>query len=376
MRRRHLVIAALATLATLGLLFSPRAHVAAQSLPTSISDKDFWSMVVGFSEPGGFFRSDNLISNETTFQHVIPELQKTPHPGVYVGVGPDQNFTYITALKPKMAFIVDIRRQNMLLHLMYKAIVEMSTDRVDFLSRLFARPRPEGIGPESSAQELFDAFETVTGTEEMAQKNLRAIFDHLEHTHGFPLTEEDEGAIKYVYTSFYIGGPEIRYSFPRSDFSGAQWFPTYVDLMVQTDLDGKNHSYVASEENFKTLQAYEKSNLIVPLVGDFAGDRVLRAIGRYLREHDATVTAFYTSNVEQYLFQGDGWRKFFSNVAMLPVDQHSTFIRAYFSRAGFRVPPLGPGLQSTTLIDPIHGLLDAFANGEVRSYYDVVSRSR
>ena len=61
MRRRHLVIAALATLATLGLLFSPRAHVAAQSLPTSISDKDFWSMVVGFSEPGGFFRSDNLI---------------------------------------------------------------------------------------------------------------------------------------------------------------------------------------------------------------------------------------------------------------------------------------------------------------------------
>ena len=88
MRRRHLVIAALATLATLGLLFSPRAHVAAQSLPTSISDKDFWSMVVGFSEPGGFFRSDNLISNETTFQHVIPELQKTPHPGVYVGVGP------------------------------------------------------------------------------------------------------------------------------------------------------------------------------------------------------------------------------------------------------------------------------------------------
>ena len=114
----------------------------------------------------------------------------------------------------------------------------------------------------------------------------------------------------------------------------------------------------------------------MPLVGDFAGDRVLRAIGRYLREHDATVTAFYTSNVEQYLFQGDGWRKFFSNVAMLPVDEHSTFIRAYFSRAGFRVPPLGPGLQSTTLIDPIHGLLDAFANGEVRSYYDVVSRSR
>ena len=376
MRRRHFLIAACATVAALGLWFSPRAHVAAQSLPTSVSDKDFWGMIVGFSEPGGFFRSDNLISNETTFQHVIPELLKTPHPGVYLGVGPDQNFTYITALKPKMAFIVDIRRQNMLLHLMYKALVELSTDRADFLSRLFARPRPEGVGPESSAQVLFDAFEAVAGSEELAQKNLHAIFDHLERTRGFPLTEEDESSIRYVYTSFYIAGPDIRYSFPRSDFGGAQWFPTYVDLMVQTDLQGKNHSYVSSEENFKVLQEYERNNLIVPLVGDFAGDRVLRSVGRYLREHDATVTAFYTSNVEQYLFQGDAWRKFFVNVAMLPSDEHSTFIRAYFSRAGFRFPTPGPGLQSTTLLDPIHSLLDAFTNGEVRTYYDVVSRSK
>src|SRR5580698_1517381 len=173
-RRRHVLIAAVATtLAIVGLWLGPRTHVAAQSLPTSVSDKDFWGLAVSLSEPGGFFRADNLISNETAFQHVIPELQKTPHPGAYLGVGPDQNFTYITALRPKMAFIVDIRRQNMLLHLMYKALLELSTDRADFLCRLFARPRPAGVGPESSAQALFDAFETVAGTEEIAQRNLR-----------------------------------------------------------------------------------------------------------------------------------------------------------------------------------------------------------
>ena len=110
LRRRHLLVAALATIASVGVWFSPRAHVAAQSLPTRVSDREFWAMVIGFSEPGGFFRSDNLISNETTFQHVIPDLQKTPHPGAYVGVGPDQNFTYIASLRPKMAFIVDIWR--------------------------------------------------------------------------------------------------------------------------------------------------------------------------------------------------------------------------------------------------------------------------
>jgi hypothetical protein len=376
MRRRHFFIAAFAALATLGVWFSPRTHVAAQSLPTAVSDKDFWAMVVGFSEPGGFFRSDNLISNETAFQHVIPELQKIPHPGAYIGVGPDQNFTYITALKPRMAFIIDIRRQNMLLHLMYKALVELSADRADFLCHLFARPRPTGIGPGSSAQAMFDAFETVVGSEELAQQYIRAVFDHLERTHGFSLGEEDENIIRFVYRSFYMGGPDIRYSFPRSDLVGGQWFPTYAELMLETDQRGTNHSYIASEENFKVLKDYETRNLIVPLVGDFAGDRTIRAVGQYLKEHDATVTAFYTSNVEQYLFQGDGWRKFFVNVSTMPSDEHSTFIRAYFSRMGYRFQAPSTGLQSSTLLDPIRRLITAFSNGDIRTYYDVVSRSK
>jgi hypothetical protein len=376
MRRRHALIAVFVSLTAGGLWLSPRGHVAAQSLPATISDRDFWAMVVGFSEAGGYFRSDNLISNEMAFQHVIPDLQKTPRPGAYVGVGPDQNFTYITSLKPKMAFIVDIRRQNMLLHLMYKALVEMSTDRIDFLSRLFSRPRPAGVGAGAPLQALFDAFENAGGDEALMQKNLKDIFDRLEKTHGFPLTEDDENAIKFVYTSFYLGGPEIRYSFPRSDFGGPQWFPTYAELMVQTDLQGENHSYVASDGSFATLQEYERNNLIVPLVGDFAGDHALRSVGRYLKDHDATVMAFYTSNVEQYLFQGDGWKNFFMNVATLPIDEHSTFIRSYFNRMGYRFQSSGPGLQSSTLVDPIRGVLNAFTGGEIRTYYDVVSRSK
>jgi hypothetical protein len=39
--------------------------------------------------------------------------------GVYVGVGPYQNFTYISALDPDIAFVVDIRRKNLLHHLLY-----------------------------------------------------------------------------------------------------------------------------------------------------------------------------------------------------------------------------------------------------------------
>src|SRR5437667_12357654 len=112
--------------------------VAGEELPQQLSNEAFWQLVTDFSEPGGFFRSDNFVSNETTFQWVIPELKNTTRPGgVYLGVGPDQNFTYIVALQPKMAFIFDIRRQNVIQHLMYKALIEISADRAEFLSRLF-----------------------------------------------------------------------------------------------------------------------------------------------------------------------------------------------------------------------------------------------
>src|SRR5499426_2018224 len=134
------------------------SFLAADTLPRELPDDDFWRLVSDFSEAGGFFRFEYM-SNEQQFQYVIPRLkEKRLSGGVYLGVGPEQNFTYIAALQPKMAFIVDIRRQNMIEHLMYKAIFEMSSDRVDFLSRLFSRKVPAGLTDKATARALFDAF--------------------------------------------------------------------------------------------------------------------------------------------------------------------------------------------------------------------------
>ena len=158
--RRSQVAASLALIAMFGgVSLSLGSRVAAPSVPERISDEAFWRMVTEFSEPGGFFRSDNFVSNEITFQWVLPEIAKTTKTGgVYMGVGPDQNFTYIVAMQPKIAFIVDIRRQNMLHHLLYKALIEISPDRADFLSRLFSRPRPAGLDADAPSPELFQAF--------------------------------------------------------------------------------------------------------------------------------------------------------------------------------------------------------------------------
>jgi len=344
----------------IGLLFVAEARVLAQSLPASLSDKEFWAMVDGFSEEGGSFASDNIISNEIAFQHVIPELQRAPREGAYLGVGPEQNFTYIAALKPEIAFIIDIRRQNLLLQLLYKGIAELSADRVDFMSRLFARPAPAGLGIDSTAVALFDAFGALPISDGLVNSNLKAVVDRLERAHGFPLTGDDERGIAEIYRSLYTGGPSM-----RGNFGGGPWIPSYAELMAQTDAAGKAHSYLASEENFRTFKDYERNNLIVPLVGDFGGDKAIRSVGHYLKEHNATVSTFYASNVEEYLFKGGSWGKFARNVAMLPIGGRSMFIRTYFTRDDLR-----------TLLDSMQGLLNAFMRGEVQTYNDVILRSK
>jgi hypothetical protein len=365
--------------AALVLCVTPTSRPRSEALPQRLDDRTFWMLVNEFSEPGGTFRSDNLVSNELAFEQVIPPLQARVVPmSAYIGVGPDQNFTYIAALKPRIAFIVDIRRQNMLLHLMYKAIIELSPTRVEFLERLFSRKPPPDLTLDASPDALLSAFQGVEPSslafERTRQDIRRTLYDH-----GFALGAADYGAIDYVFRAFYSAGPDIRYSFGRGN--GWQPFPTYKDLMTEHDLANVQRSYMASEDLYRILRDMEQRNLIVPLVGDFAGPKALRSVARYLDLHHATVSVFYTSNVEQYLFRGDLWQRFYDNVAALPIDARSTFIRAFFNNQGrvFRFEPgqqapVGP--RSEQLLNPIHTLLAAYSEGRISSYYDVIELSR
>jgi hypothetical protein len=304
-------------------------RTAAQSLPGRLSDQDFWKLVTDLSEPDGTFRSDNLLSNEVWLQYVIPELLKTAKTGrVYMGVGPEQNFTYMTAMKPSMAFIVDIRRGNLDLHLVYKALFEMSADRADFVSRLFSRKRPAGLTDRSSAEEIFAAFANVEKSEALYAENLKAIQNHLASKHGFALSETDRSGVEYVYNAFSTFGPHIQYASTNQGFIGGGRQPTYSELMTATDEDDVPRSYLASEANFRFLKEFETRNLLVPVVGNFAGPKAIRAVGQYLKDKGAMVSAFYLSNVEMYLMQDGLMGSFCRNVATLPLDETSSFIRS------------------------------------------------
>src|SRR6478672_11936229 len=133
---------------------------AAPPLPERLTDAEFWTLETDISEPGGFFRiADNFTSNEMEIGQVVTMLRDAHvRGGVYIGVGPEQNFSYIAAIHPEMAFIVDIRRQAAMQHLMFKAIFELAKDRADFISLLFSRPRPDELDDATPVKGMWAAF--------------------------------------------------------------------------------------------------------------------------------------------------------------------------------------------------------------------------
>ena len=156
---------------------------------------------------------------------------------------------------------------------MYKALFELSADRAEFVSRLFSRPRPDHLDAASTPSAIFEAYANAAPSEALYEENLKAIEGQLAGVHGFPLSADDRRGIAHVYHAFYAFGPGINYSSSETGNANLGYRPTYTDLMVATDAAGDAHSYLAAEELFAIVKALQARNLIVPVVGDFAGRR-------------------------------------------------------------------------------------------------------
>ncbi|MBO0721486.1 MAG: hypothetical protein J2P41_11730 [Blastocatellia bacterium] len=339
--------------------------------PESLSGSEFSRLIKDCSEEGGYFRSDNFTSNETAYLTVVDKLrQLNATGGAYLGVGPEQNFTYIAKIRPRIAFIVDIRRQAMIQHLMYKAIFQLSTNRVQFLSRLLSKPLPKENLPSTgaSAEELLTFIDKLPGDDSACATNLAAIRKMIKEDFQFPLSEDDQKSLDYVYKNFRNEGLNISFRIGRS---GGGYFPTLKDLILQQDQFGKTGNYLTTAEDYDFLRALHRKNLIIPIVGDFAGKKALAAVGDYLRKNGLTVTAFYTSNVEQFLFDGGTFAAFTENVRKLPINERSLFIRAVAGR--YPHPAQLPGHRLTTLLQLIPVFLKDFDTGRYQSYQDMVT---
>lgn len=293
------------------------------TLPAGLNDREFWALIEELSEPAGRFTlSDNVVSNEPRYADSVRWLR--PNGGVYIGVGPEQNFSYIAGLRPAMAFIVDIRRENLDLHLLYKALFEISSDRVEFVSRLFSRPRAADLRRSASVDAIFERYDRIGPSVDEYVKNTALVRERLRSTRGFPLSQADLDWIDRAFGAFYSDGPDIDY-YGSSTVDAVR--PSYRQLMTARDLGGKHRSFLASEAAFQFVKELHTRNLIVPLVGDFGGPTAFRRIGDYVRARGSRIRAIYGSNVGVYL-STQQTSVFCGNLASLPATGGAWFIES------------------------------------------------
>jgi hypothetical protein len=337
----------------------------------ALSATEFSRLFRDLSEEGGYFRSDNFTSNETSYLHVVDKLRELGATGgAYIGVGPEQNFTYIAKVRPRIAFIIDIRRQALVQHLMFKAIFHLAPTRVQYLSLLLSKPVPKDkpLAADASTNDILSVFSQAPSDERAYTSNLAAIRKAIKEDFQVQLSEADQASLSYVYKNFHDDALEIAY---RMEGTRGGWFPSLKELIVQPDQHGKLGNFLASKEDYEVVRDLHRRNLIIPVVGDFAGKKALAAIGDYLRKNGLTVTAFYTSNVEQYLFQNGVFGGFAENVRKLPITEKSLFIRAV-PNTRFTHPAQLPGHRTTTLLQQMTVFLRDFDEGRYQTYADMV----
>lgn len=352
------------------LLTAPGAQAPRQAGPREAAPRPqastFASQIAALSEPAGYFDTDNLISNEGSYLEVIPDLRRAGfRGGAYVGVGPDQNFSYIAAVRPSVAYIIDIRRDNLLLHLLFKALFELSRSRVEYLALLLGRPVPPASGTwrDASIQRIvgyIDASRVDAASPDRLRERVSATIARF----AVPLSREDLGTIDRFHRRFIDAGLGLR--FQTTGRPPQSHYPTYRELLLGTDPAGKTAGYLATEEAFLAVKTLQADDLVIPVVGNLSGPSALAAIGGAMAQRGQPLTALYASNVEFYLF-GDGtFADFAANLRRLPHDNKSLIIRSVFGRYA------GPGGPSSSHTQPVARLLDSVSQGRIRTYRDLL----
>jgi hypothetical protein len=328
-------------------------------------DTSFAATIARLSEPGGYFDTDNLVSNERSYLHVVGRLRELGATGgAYLGVGPDQNFSYILAVRPAVALLIDIRRDNLLQHLLFKALFLRARNRLEYLCLLFGRPVPPDLTTWDD-RELPALLQYIDATPAAGATRLDV------RQFGVPLDSADVAKVAAMHDEFVTTGLDLRlttFNRPlRLDY------PTYRELLLETDLAGRRAGYLVREADFRYLRQLQREDRIVPVVGDLSGSQAMGAVARYLEERGLTVAAFYTSNVEQYLMQDGTLAAFARNVAALPADGRSVIIRSYFLR-GRPHPRQVAGYNTVQVLQTFASFLDAMRTGGYASYFDLVTR--
>lgn len=367
---KRLTLVALLLLTATEALPAQQTAVAGKAL-VPLDAAAYARLVEALSEAGGYFDTDNLISNERSYLHVMGALDRAGvRGGAYIGVGPDQSFSYIARTRSEIAFLLDIRRDNLLQHLLFKALFARASTRAEYLAWWLGRPMPANArrSAGSSIEQILaqlDAEPATLASRAAASDSVLASVQRF----GVQLSQNDLATIARFHGAFMRDGLSLRFTSigrpPRA------YYPTLRDLLLETDREGRLASYLASEADFQYVKELQRRNLVIPVVGDLAGDRALRGIGRTVRELGRTVSVLYVSNAEDYVLRGGGFAQYVANVQSLPRSPRSVMIRSWFGGPGTH-PHEVPGYFSVQLLQTFDAFLDVVRGGSLWSYRSVV----
>jgi hypothetical protein len=334
-------------------------------------DTTFAGTIARLSEPAGYFDSDNLISNETSYLHAVSHLRSGGvSGGAYIGVGPDQNFSYIAAIRPTVAFMIDIRRDNLLMHLMFKALFQRSANRFEYLARWTGRIVPSGVRSWDGVS--IDSI--LNYVDSLPVDPYGAETDSIIATvrrYGIPFVMVDTSTIRRFHNEFIRQGLDLR--FTSSGRAPRYYYPTLRQLILERDLEGNKANYLASEDSWRFLKDLQARDRVIPVVGNLAGSKAFPAISREIAARNERVSALYVSNVEMYIWRDGSFGTFAEHAARLPRNERSVIIRSFFGGGFGQSHPLNrPEHVSTQLVQT----LDDFARRREtgwESYWDLVT---
>lgn len=353
-----------------------RGGIAAQQRSTAAVPDSFAARVAALSEPGGYFNTDNLISNERSYLHVAPELRalgrQAAAGSAYLGVGPDQNFSYIAQARPSIAVLIDIRRDNLLLHLLFKALFVQADTRADYLAMLTGRAPAQADRTDWTRAPIADIVRAIDTGRPLDATRITLVRSELARVvdrFGVPLSDQDRATIDAFHRRFIADGLSLRFNTtgraPQADY------PTYRDLLLERDLAGTPQSFLASEDDYQFVKGLEARGMVIPAVGDLAGPTAMPAIARFLAATNHAVSVFYTSNVEYYLFRDGTFAQFMANVGRLPHQPGSLIVRSVFPSGGGGAI-MRPGYNSASITQPMQTLINGYAKGQFRQYYELI----
>ncbi len=337
-----------------------------------VRDTAFANAFARLSEAGGFFDTDNLISNETSYLHVAPRLEALGvRGGAYIGVGPDQNYSYLALIRPEVAFLIDIRRDNALQHLLFKALFVQAPNRLAFLCLwLGCRAPPRNMTTDRPVLELL-AWVDSTRLDQASASRVRAETARLIAAFGIPLDTRDRETIERFHAEFMRAGLGLRFSsFGRGNESQ---YPTLRRLILERDLEGAMRSYLAREDDWRFVRDLHVQGRIIPVVGNLAGPQAFPGLARELRARGVGLSALYTSNAELYVWRDGGFAEFAQSVSRMPLAPSAVIIRSHFDRSGMH-PLRVEGHVSVQLLQRITDFNRRWREGSLRTYTDVITR--